>query len=105
MTKQFDIGKIGENLVAHSLSNSGYITNVDTKLPGSTDIEAASDEANLLVQVKTAFLPNKPTSLTSEESRNIKSKAARIGYQAWEAKVQLDVNHRLVGDIQWRQLK
>jgi hypothetical protein len=54
--------------------------------------------------VKTAALPNKPAGLSSDEERNIKSRAARLRWDAYEARVQLDANGRLVGEIAWRKL-
>jgi len=38
------------------------------------------------------------------EAKNVVARASRIGYQAWEAKVQLDSKFRLIGDIEWSQL-
>ena len=104
MMSSVDIGSIGERIVAQELVSKGYRTNVDTKLPGSTDIEAKSSAANLLVQVKTAVSPNQPASLSSDEERNIKARATKISYQAWEAKVQLNESYKLIGKIVWRKL-
>jgi hypothetical protein len=104
MAMQVDIGKIGENIVGQWLRDNGYTKNVDTKLPGSTDIEAKGRNGNRLVQVKTAITPNEPASLSSDEVRNITSRATRLGCEAWEAKVQLGANYELVGNIRWRKL-
>ena len=68
----------------------GYQTNVDTRLPGSTDIEAIQNGRKILVQVKAAVLPSAPAPLSSEEERNIRHRATYIGGEPWEAKVQLD---------------
>jgi Holliday junction resolvase len=100
-----EIGQAGERIVAQWLRGSGYtIDRVDTRSPGSTDIEARSSQKCLLVQVKSAVLPNEPSSLSSDEKRNIKSRATRIGCEAWEAGVQLDPNLRPAREITWRQL-
>ena len=104
MTTQVNIGQTGERIVGIYLQQKGYRTNVDTKLPGSTDIEAIGNTTSLLVQVKSAILPNTPVSLSSDEERNIKSRAANLRYEAWEAKVQLDNKLSLVGEIIWRKL-
>jgi hypothetical protein len=104
MASAFDIGRAGELLVVAWLANKGYSTNIDTKGPGSTDIEARGTTASLLVQVKTAILPSLPDALSAVELRNITTRAARLGCQAWEARVQLDARLRPVGAIAWRQL-
>lgn len=98
------IGAAGEQIVDSSLTSKEYKTNLNTRLPGSTDIEAVGTKDSLLVQVKTAMSPSTPVDLSSDEVRNIKSRAARLGYQPWQAKVIVDANLNLVGDIQWMRL-
>lgn len=98
------IGTAGEHVVNNWLTQNGYKTNLDTKLPGSTDIEATSTQTSLLVQVKSAMNPSAPSSLSSDEMRNIKSRAKRLGYQAWEAKVTLNSHLQTISQIQWRRL-
>jgi len=97
-------GNVGERLVARWLAENGYSTNIDTKASGSTDIEARGNTKSLLVQVKSAVQPSTPDTLSADEMRNITSRAARLGFEAWEASVQLDQQLRQVGDIQWRKL-
>ena len=104
MPNQVEIGQVGERIVAHELATKGYRTNIDTKAPGSTDIEARGTNAGLLVQVKTATSPNSPPAISGDEERNIKSRAIRLGFEAWEAKVQVDARLNLVGAIGWRKL-
>jgi len=104
MPTQVEIGQKGERIVAAWLKEKGYTTNVDTKAPGSTDIEAKASSGNLLVQVKAAVSPNQPADLSSDEVRNIKSRASNLGWTAWEARVQLDSHLVLLGEIQWRKL-
>lgn len=53
------IGQYGEQHIAYWLRDNGYTTNQNTRLPGSTDIEADGKES-ILVQVKTAVTPNQP---------------------------------------------
>jgi hypothetical protein len=100
-----DIGNSGENIVNSWLLGKNYKTNLDTRQPGATDIEAVGGSASLLVQVKTAVSPSTPADLSSDEARNIKSRESRLGYQAWQAKVVVDTQLRLVGEIKWQQLK
>lgn len=99
-----EVGTIGEKIAAAFLKGKGYDTNVDTKLPGSTDIEATSKGASLLVQVKTGVEPNEPANLSAEEEGAIKRRAGQKDWQAWEARVQLTKDYSQKGDIKWRRL-
>jgi len=104
MFPQVQVGQAGEKIVGAWLAGRGYTTNIDTKLPGSTDIEAVGSTASLLVQVKTAVSPSGPPAVTSEEAGSISARAKRLGWQAWEARVAVDRDLRPVGEIQWRRL-
>ena len=94
------IGQYGEKLVATSLGNSGYRVVQNTRLPGSTDIQADGKQT-ILVQVKTALHPDEPAYPSSDEIRNIKSRAAILNRTAWVAQVQIDAKGNKVGDIKW----
>ena len=99
-----DIGLAGEKAAAEQLEEKNWrITRWDTTSPGATDIEAQSGAKKVLVQVKSAVVPNEPASLSVAEERNIKSRATGIGAEAWEARVQLDELLSLVA-IKWRKL-
>jgi hypothetical protein len=104
MATTTQIGNVGESFVATALMDMGYQTNLDTRLPGSTDIEAIQNGRKLLVQVKAEVLPGTPASLSPEEERNIKFRATNLGCEPWEAKVQLDISLRVVGNIEWRKI-
>jgi len=104
MATQVEIGQAGEQIVNQWLRSNGYSTNLDTRLPGSTDIEAKSTNTSLLVQVKSSVQPSQPASLSADEERNIKSRATKLRYEAWEARVQLDARLQLVGQVIWRKL-
>lgn len=104
MPTSTEIGTAGESAAVAALKGKGWtISRWDTKAPGSTDIEAVSGNSKLLVQVKAAVHPQAPASLSNEEERNIKSRAAKIGASAYEAKVTLNADLTLLNS-EWRQL-
>jgi len=104
-TSAADIGRAGEAVVVSYLKAKGYrITSWDTRGPGATDIEATGTQATLLVQVKTAVRPAQPSLLSSHELQALRSRAARNGAQAWEARVTLDRSLRPVCQPAWRKL-
>ena len=93
----------GERAVVTWLENKGFvIVKWDTRSPGLVEIEAKSKKP-LLVKVRTAVHPEDPPSMSDDEEREIKSRAAKIGGEAWEAKVQLNPNLKLLGKIKWRK--
>lgn len=99
-----EIGNYGERYATTWLKNNGYQCYRNTQQPGSTDIEARSDKTNLLVQVKTGLTPNKAPNISSDEMRNISSRASNKGYEAWLAQLQINEQGQLVGQIQWKKL-
>jgi Holliday junction resolvase-like predicted endonuclease len=98
-----EIGNTGERYATDWLRSKGYQCYRNTQLPGSTDIEA-SGPANLLVQVKTAVYPSSASGLSADENRNIIARANRNGWQAWLAKVQINYQGSMIGDIGWTKL-
>lgn len=99
-----EIGQAGEEIVANGLRAAGWRVQQNTQLPGSTDIDGTKNGRHILCQVKTAQAPNEPTGLSSDERRNIKSRATRIGAEAWEALVQLDSRLNPTRGVKWNQL-
>ena len=99
-----EIGRAGEWHAVNWLKSNGYaIDRWDTQSPGSTDIEAHGAE-RVLVQVKSAIYPNEPAYLSSDEVRNIKSRATRIGANPYFAKVSLNQDLSLRKKIEWVRL-
>jgi hypothetical protein len=99
-----EIDKAAEQIVVEWLSEKGYFTNVATRLPGSTEIEAIGRDRKLLVLVKSSLLPYAPATMTGEEEGKIRARAAGLAYQPWEARVLLDTQLELAIEIQWRAL-
>jgi hypothetical protein len=100
----FEIGEAGERAVALQLHASGYRVHRDTQGPGATDIVAAGNGRRLLVQVKGAQSPTPPGGASPEEGRRIRVRAARLGAEPWEARVQLNWWLEPVAGIGWRLL-
>ncbi len=98
------VGTLGEHTVAEWLRARGYLTNVNTKLPGSTDIEAFGTNVGLLVQVKSSAAPEEPAQMSYDEQICLVRRARNVGFQAWEARVQFDRAVRYVINIDWRLL-
>jgi len=102
-----EIGDFGEQHAADELRGMGYSTNVDTKQPGSTDIEANGARADgtklsLLVQVKTTVHPGVPEEPWPDEIRNIKSRAGNTNRTAFIALVTIDPAGKFMR-MTWRQ--
>ena len=98
------IGQAGEAAAVAALKKEGWtITTWNTQAPGSTDIEAASGDKKLLVQAKAAVSPDEAATLSGEEERNIKSRATRIGADAYEVRVALNQALTPVS-LNWRKL-
>lgn len=99
-----DVGSIGVRIVAQWLSRQGYRTRMNFVLSSTTDIEAVDPNTKMLIQVHTAVLPAEPVSLTPQEIALFQSRAWDKCYEPWEAKIQLDANNALIGQIMWKKL-
>jgi hypothetical protein len=104
MYTPMDIGTKGEHIVSHWLTEKGYRTHLIAKGPDVTGIEAQGHVGKLLIQVRSAVLPDLPKSLSNYDEHRVKSQASELGYIPWEAKVQLDDDLRIIGKIKWRKL-
>lgn len=91
------IGEIGERHVVAALRQNNHANiKVNTRAPGSTDIETNS----ILVQVKTS-LGGVPAYPSSDEIRNLKSRAAKLGKEAYVAQVVINQDGSLAKAIDW----
>jgi hypothetical protein len=110
--KPAEIGSFGEKHATAQLQQWGYTCNLNTQLPGSTDIEAVkrstfpySQDEKRLVQVKTAIFPTTPVYLSSEEQKAIIARAAlNTNCTTWLAQVQIKGDGTLFGAISWSKL-
>ena len=105
MPTSHEIRKAGEGYTVEFFKGKGFtIDKWDTHTIGSANIEAHSKEGKILVQVISA-LTDEPSDLSAKDQRNIKARAKRSGAVAWEAKVILNTNLDIIGDIRLRELK
>jgi hypothetical protein len=104
MPTPHEIEKAGEGYTVEFFKGKGFtIDKWDTHTLGSANIEAHNKEGKILVQV-TSAITDEPSNLSAKDQRNVKLRATRIGAVAWEAKVILNSNLDLIGDIRLRQL-
>jgi hypothetical protein len=100
-----DIGLIGKRYVVDWLESIEFeIVDWDDEDPEAMDIEAEHSDSHVIVRVKTAVEPDEPEDLSADEVRDLMSKASRKKAVAWEAKVRLDTDHILKGEISWKIL-
>jgi len=89
----------GEQIVLEYLRNKGF--NVET---GDEEFEAKRDSLNFLFQVKYSLNQKNPNFVSPDEEEKLKLKAANKGYEAWEARVNLDKKYQPIGEILWRKI-
>lgn len=99
-----DIASHGERHVESWLSSTGYRCTASKPHHGATDIEARGDEENLFVHVVTALEPGPVPELSTSDLGRVLSRSMTLGYDAWLAKVLIDDQGELAGEIQWLQL-
>jgi hypothetical protein len=75
------------------------------QISGSVDLHAHKNGCLRLVQVKTCVIPKMCSTLSSNELRIIKSRAANLKCEAWLAQVRIDESGQQVGKIQWSPLR
>ena len=94
----------GERHVISDLTSKGYfcLRNKRARLP--TGIEAIIGTEVALVHVMAAVYPNLPTGLSAEESGSIRKRAARMGWEAWLAHVQIDDAGKLLEPVVYTRL-
>lgn len=70
----------------------------------AVDLEARNADTTMIVHICTAMAPIIPHELTPSEQHGLSSRAMTLGYDAWSARVQIDGEGALLGDIQWIKL-
>jgi hypothetical protein len=101
--KSIDLVTVGEQHVAAALAALGYSCRQDVEDLDPTDI-LATGPASLLVHVKTSLYPAPPPELTWEEKREVVSRAASIGGEAWLASLRVNSIGEPVGEIVWGKI-
>jgi hypothetical protein len=94
----------GERHVRSDLTSKGYLCLRNKRSRTPTGIEAIKENEVMLVQVKAAVHPDLPEGLSAEESARIRKRAARMGWQARLAQVQIDDSGALLGSIVYTTL-
>ena len=94
----------GERHVRSDLTSKGYVCLRNKRSRVPTGIEAIMGTEVALVHVMAAAYPNLPTGLSAEESGRIRKRAARMGWEAWLAQVQIDESGKLLEPITYTRL-
>jgi len=100
-----DIADYGERHVEKWLIEHGYRCYHHKQLHGSKDLEARSDENNLLIHVNASLEPRHAPDLTQTDHDSVCARAMMLGFDPWMAQVQVDRHGDLFGEIEWKKLK
>lgn len=104
INSKMKIDNSGEQIVTDYLSNKGFKVHPVETGHHVKSFEVNGQPSNFLVQVKSAIKPKTPLFASIEEENNLKTEAEKLGYEAWEARVQMDRKLQPVGEIKWRKL-
>ena len=105
MPTSHETAKAGEGYTVEFFKGKGFtIDKWDTHTLGTANIEAHNKESKIRVQVISA-ITDEPSDLSAKDQRKVTARAKRIGAVAWEAKVILNPNLDIIGDIRLRELK
>jgi hypothetical protein len=100
-----DIRLIGKRYVVDWLESMEFeIVDWGDEDPEALDVEAEHSDSHVIVRVKTAVEPDEPRELSADEVRDLMSRASEKKAVAWEAKVRLDADRLLKGEISWKIL-
>lgn len=94
----------GERHVMSDLTSKGYFCLRNKRSRAPTGIEAIMGTEVALVQVMAAVYPNLAVGLSAEESAKIRKRAARMGWEAWLAQVQIDDAGKLQEPVVYTRL-
>ena len=105
MPTPHEIKKAGEGYTVEFFKGKGFtIDKWDSHALGTANIEAHNKESKIRVQVISA-ITDEPSDISAKDERDIKERAKKVGAIAWEAKVILNTNLDIIGDIRLRELK
>ncbi len=100
-----DTRLIGKRYVVDWLKSMEFeIVEWDDEDPEAMDVEAEHYDSHVIVRVTTSVEPDEPEGLSADEVRDLMSRASERKAVAWEAKVQLDEDRLLKGEISWKIL-
>ncbi|MBL9115157.1 MAG: hypothetical protein JNJ83_09115 [Verrucomicrobiaceae bacterium] len=99
-----EIIELGEEHVSRYLKGTGYYCTLSKPHHGAADIDARGEDDNLVVHVMTALHPAEVPNLTPSDRARVVSRAMSLEYDAWLAKVVINTEGEMLGDIVWEQL-
>jgi hypothetical protein len=105
MPTPHEIKKAGEGYTVEYFKGKGFtIDKWDSHSTGTANIEAHNKEGKIRVQVISA-VTDEPSDISAKDQRNMIERAKKVGAVAWEAKVIVNENLDIIGDIRLRELK
>jgi hypothetical protein len=105
MPTPHEIKKAGEGYTVEYFKGKGFIIDKwDSHALGTANIEAHNKEGKIRVQVLSA-ITDEPSDMSAKDQRDMIERAKKVGAAAWEAKVIVNTNLDIIGDIRLRELK
>jgi len=105
MPSPHEIEKAGEGYTVEFFKGKVFtIDKWDSHSLGTANIEAHNKEGKIRVQVLSA-IADEPSDISAKDERNMKERAKKVDAVAWEAKVIMNTNLDIIGDIRLRELK
>lgn len=99
-----DIAEYGEKHVEKWLEENNFSCYHSHQHHGAKDLEARNPEMNLLVHVNTGLDPKHAPELSENEAHGLCARAMTLGFDAWLARVMIDRQGDLIGEIEWTKL-
>ncbi len=100
-----DIAEYGERHVEAWLQENGYRCYHHKQRQGAKDLEARSNDINMLIHVAASLEPKPAPALTHTDHDSICSRAMTLGFDPWLAQIQVDRHGDVFSDIVWTRLK
>jgi len=100
-----DFRRTGLKYAVDWLQRSGYVlTHGPVPPSGPPEIEADHPSVRILVRVSISMAPDLPPELKKDEVDGLKTRAAGMGRRPYAARVLMDSDGHLLGDVHWQRL-